>query len=137
MFCGPLQNFRASFERRPAAVFNNGLPVLVLRNECGVEILTRRIAKRLLSMPPKPHKAMKLGKRKTRVSEGTKPVEKTMLQLDGVRIWDIINGFIAPPYLRIASRAIPASSSPIYHSHRASECVLLDDEEGKPCLPEK
>jgi hypothetical protein len=29
---------------------------------------TRRIAERLLNTPPKPHKAMKLGKRKAKVS---------------------------------------------------------------------
>jgi hypothetical protein len=30
---------------------------------------TRRIAERLLSMPPKPHKEMKLGKRKAKASQ--------------------------------------------------------------------
>ena len=34
---------------------------------------TRRIAERLLSMPPKPHKEMKLGKRKAKAGTKASP----------------------------------------------------------------
>jgi hypothetical protein len=38
-----------------------------------IDAPTRRIAERLLSMPPKPHKEMKLGKRKAKASAETNP----------------------------------------------------------------
>jgi hypothetical protein len=37
---------------------------------------TRRIAERLLSMPPKPHKDMKLGQHKAKATPKTRPPTK-------------------------------------------------------------
>jgi hypothetical protein len=96
-----------------------------------------RIMERMVRMPPKPHKDMKLGKRKPKGNGMVKLAEKATLQLDGVKIWGIIDRFIVPPCFQIVSRAIPTSSSPTYHSHRVSECALLDDEGGKLSLAEK
>jgi hypothetical protein len=93
---------------------------------------------RMVHMPPKQHKDMKLGKSKVKVSHKASPPRKlARMELDGVRIWQVVRRFIVAPYSQTAARAILTSLSPTSHSRRVSGYAQLGDEGEKPSLAEK
>ena len=64
------------------------------------------IAERLLSMPPKPHKEMKLGKRKPKSGAKADWPKKAPLQLDAMRIGKIVSGLILAAYLKLCQERL-------------------------------